>query len=122
MAALADETSGQMGPIATVKGTRTCTGTVTDGTSTVSVTATNLTITNDPSLRGNTTEQTCNSLTDGFPGHRRHLRHHDQLHDPKGLQGDANHAKGSVDLALDLRLHRRHCLGLIFRWHDYDDR
>ena len=66
VAAMANTTFGPDGPITTtVKGTGTCTGSVTDRTNTASVTAIKFTVTNDPSAPGNTTEQTCDSLTAG---------------------------------------------------------
>ena len=51
----------------TIKGSGTCTGTVTDGTNTASVTAIKFTVGVDPAHTGNTTEQTCAGLLSATP-------------------------------------------------------
>ena len=53
--------------IVTVKGSGTCTGTVTDGTNTASVTAVKFSLTKDPAHLGNTSEATCTALETGMP-------------------------------------------------------
>jgi hypothetical protein len=68
VAALPDTVFASNGPvIIKVKGTGTCTGTVTDGVNTASVTAVSFSLTNDPAHLGNTSEATCSSLVTGIP-------------------------------------------------------
>lgn len=68
VAAIPDTTFASNGPvIVTVKGTGTCTGTVTDGINTAPVTAVKFSLTNDPAHLGNTSEATCTSLVTGIP-------------------------------------------------------
>ncbi len=66
--ALPNTTFGTDGPvIVSLKGSGTCTGTVTDGVNTASVTAVKFTLTNDPAHLGNSSEATCSSLVTGMP-------------------------------------------------------
>ena len=68
VAALADQTFAANGPeIITIKGSGTCTGTVTDGTNSASVTAIKFSVTNDPAHLGNTTEASCAGLLAATP-------------------------------------------------------
>ncbi len=68
VAAIPDTTFASNGPvIITVKGTGTCTGSVTDGVNTAPVTAVKFSLTNDPAHLGNTTEASCSSLVTGVP-------------------------------------------------------
>lgn len=66
--ALADQMYALNGPEnTTIKGKGTCTGTVTDGTNSASVTAVKFTVTTDPAHQGNTGEQTCVALLTNNP-------------------------------------------------------
>jgi hypothetical protein len=68
VAAIADTQFAADGPeIITIKGSGTCTGSVTDGTNTASVTAIKFSVTNDPAHLGNTTEATCAGLLNNTP-------------------------------------------------------
>jgi len=68
VAAIADTTFAGNGPEGTsIKGSGTCTGTVTDGTNTASVTAIKFSVTNDPAHLGNTGEETCSGLLTNSP-------------------------------------------------------
>jgi len=66
--AIPNTTFGSNGPvIVSIKGSGTCTGTVTDGVNTASVTAIKFSLTNDPAHLGNNSEATCSSLVTGMP-------------------------------------------------------
>ena len=66
--ALPNTTFGAAGPvIVSVKGSGTCTGTVTDGVNTASVTAVKFSLTNDPAHLGNNSRGICSSLVTGMP-------------------------------------------------------
>jgi hypothetical protein len=68
VAAIVDTQFGADGPeIVTIKGSGTCTGTVTDGTNNATVTGVKFSVTNDPSHLGNTTEATCAGLLSNTP-------------------------------------------------------
>ena len=66
--AIADTQFGANGPEGvTIKGSGTCTGTVTDGTNTASVTAIKFSVGVDPAHTGNVTEETCSGLLSATP-------------------------------------------------------
>jgi hypothetical protein len=66
--AIADTAFAGNGPEGvTIKGSGTCTGTVTDGTNTASVTALKFSVGVDPAHTGNTGEQTCSGLLTATP-------------------------------------------------------
>lgn len=68
VAALANTQFAGNGPeVVTIKGKGTCTGTVTDGTNTASVTAVKFSVTNDPAFMGSTGEATCSGLLTNTP-------------------------------------------------------
>ena len=65
---LPDTTFASNGPeLVLLKGTGTCTGTVTDGVNTASVTGIKFELGNDPGHLGNSSEATCLSLVTGIP-------------------------------------------------------
>ncbi len=66
--AIVDTTFAANGPvIISVKGSGTCTGTVTDGVNTLPVTSVKFSVTNDPAHLGSATPATCTSLLTGMP-------------------------------------------------------
>ncbi|MBF6558581.1 MAG: hypothetical protein IVW52_21030 [Acidimicrobiales bacterium] len=66
--AIVDTTFAANGPvIISVKGSGTCTGTVTDGVNTLPVTSVKFSVTNDPAHLGSATPATCSSLVSGMP-------------------------------------------------------
>ncbi len=68
VAAIADTLFAANGPeIITIKGSGTCTGTVTDGVATASVTALKFSVTNDPANLGAATAETCSGLLSATP-------------------------------------------------------
>lgn len=68
VAAIADTQFAAAGPVVIkVKGSGTCTGTVTDGVHTAAVTAVKFSLANDPAHLGSTSEATCLGLVTGIP-------------------------------------------------------
>jgi len=68
VAALANRQYAQNGPVlTTIKGGGTCTGTVTDGTNSATVTSVKFSVTDDPAHLGNTGEATCTGLVLNSP-------------------------------------------------------
>jgi hypothetical protein len=66
--ALPNTTFGASGPVlVSIKGSGTCTGTVTDGVNSASVTAVKFSLANDPAHLGSNAEATCLSLVTGIP-------------------------------------------------------
>ncbi|HVA05783.1 MAG TPA: hypothetical protein VNG12_03475 [Acidimicrobiales bacterium] len=65
---IVDTTFAANGPvIVSAKGSGTCTGTVTDGVNTLTVTGVKFSLTNDPAHLGSSTPATCTSLVTGIP-------------------------------------------------------
>jgi hypothetical protein len=66
--AIVDTTFAANGPVLiSVKGSGTCTGTVTDGVNTLPVTGVKFSVANDPAHLGSATPATCSSLVTGVP-------------------------------------------------------